>query len=155
MENKFMPLPHCSAFGWAYGRLAALAPDLATPGRYNRAAQLPMQGWGELANAAMIAGKVSPDDVAEIGAAIAGIPPEDLQASMEGQSAFAVAYYKGLAGEPFRRPFDIAAARKEKGMTQQALADALGVAQTRVSEWESGRKNPRSTTLEKIKEILK
>lgn len=154
MKQKFMPLQHCAAFGWAYGRLAALAPELATPGRYSLAAQLPMQGWGGLANAAMIAGKVSPEDVAEIGAAIAGIPPENFPANAEGESAFAMAYYMGLAGEPFSRPFDIAAARKTKGITQQALADALGIAQARIADWESGKVTPRPATMERIKEIL-
>jgi transcriptional regulator with XRE-family HTH domain len=39
-------------------------------------------------------------------------------------------------------------ARKEAGLTQEAVAEALGVSQARVSRWESGDDTPR------IKEYL-
>lgn len=154
MSEKFMPLAHCAALGWAYGRLAAIAPDLATPGRYANALHLPLIGWGELNNAVMKSHGVPADLQAEMGTALADVGTDNLQANAEGQTAFALAYYRGLAGEPLDAPFDIAAARKRKGLTQKELADALGVAQARVAEWEGGRKTPRRATLEKIKGIL-
>lgn len=155
MKSHFMPIPHCYVFGWCYGRLAALAPKLATPGRYSNALNLPFTGWGELNNAVMASVSVPGELFDEMASALAGIPADNLQANMEGQTAFAMGYYNGVAGNPCLAPFDISAARKERGMTQQQLADALGVAQARVAEWEAGRKTPRPSTLEKIKNVLR
>lgn len=154
MEAKFMPLAHCAALGWAYGRLAAIAPELATPGRYSNALNLPLIGWGELNNAVMKSHGVPADLQDEMSAALVGVGTANLQANAEGQTAFALAYYRGLAGEPLDAPFDVAAARKRKGLTQQQLADALGVDQSRIAKWESGVCKPRPATLAKIKALL-
>lgn len=154
-KSNIMPLDHCRRFGWAYGRLALLAPDLATPGRYDLAAQLPMYGWGQLAAQATARGLVPPEAVAEIGTAIAGIPPENLAANAEGQSAFAMGYYLAQAGEPCPAPeFDIAAERRKRGWTQQALAEALGVKQPLIAAWETGKKRPTAETLERVRNAL-
>lgn len=48
----------------------------------------------------------------------------------------------------------IKAARKRAGMTQQDLADRLKISYVGVSQWESGRRNPKKGTLERIAEIL-
>lgn len=44
--------------------------------------------------------------------------------------------------------------RKELGMTQAQLADALGVAQNHISRWERGTVNPRADTLRKMADIF-
>ena len=52
---------------------------------------------------------------------------------------------------------DVLALRKQYKLTQRQLADMLGVAQPRISEWESGRSNPSklaSVALEKVVELL-
>ena len=41
-----------------------------------------------------------------------------------------------------------------RGMTQSELADKVGVAQSFVSDLEYGKKFPKTTTLEKIAEVL-
>ncbi len=48
----------------------------------------------------------------------------------------------------------ITAARKAAGMTQQQLADALGVAQVSVTRWERGEREPRVSTLKRIAAVL-
>lgn len=48
----------------------------------------------------------------------------------------------------------IAEARKSKGWTQQALAEAVGLTQGAVAHWESGRRQPPVATLRKIAEAL-
>ena len=48
----------------------------------------------------------------------------------------------------------IKAARKRAGMTQQDLADRLQISYVGVSQWESGRRNPKKGTLERIAEVL-
>ena len=48
----------------------------------------------------------------------------------------------------------IAAARLEKGWTQQELADAVGVAQQHIQRWESGVYKPKTETLKRIGEAL-
>lgn len=51
-------------------------------------------------------------------------------------------------------PSPIRAARIAAGMTQQQLADALGVAQQSVTRWETGEREPRVSTLKRIAAVL-
>lgn len=51
-------------------------------------------------------------------------------------------------------PSPIRAARIAAGMTQQQLADALGVAQQSVTRWETGEREPRVSTLKRIAAAL-
>lgn len=48
----------------------------------------------------------------------------------------------------------IAEVRKSKGVTQQTLAQAVGVTQGAVAHWESGRRQPPLAMLRKIAEAL-
>lgn len=52
------------------------------------------------------------------------------------------------------QPSPIRAARIAAGMTQQQLADALGVAQQSVTRWETGEREPRISTLRRIAAVL-
>lgn len=52
------------------------------------------------------------------------------------------------------QPSPIRAARIAAGMTQQQLADALGVAQQSVTRWETGEREPRVSTLKRIAAVL-
>lgn len=45
-------------------------------------------------------------------------------------------------------------ARKQKGLTQKELGDKLGIGESRVSKYESGKHNPTLATLQKIADIL-
>ena len=159
MKSKFMPPAHAARFGWCYGRLEALDTEhtLATPGRYANASQMPMIGFGSLNNQMMVRAMVPMEAQREISEVLAGIPAENLPTNAEGDSAFALGYYKGLAGAPLALappPFDIAAERERKGWTQQQLAEAAGVPQEAISLWESGKRKPRASSLEKIKKAL-
>ena len=48
----------------------------------------------------------------------------------------------------------LAAARKNVGMTQQQLADALGVCGSTIAHWESGRSLPNITYVTPLEEVL-
>lgn len=52
------------------------------------------------------------------------------------------------------QPSPIRTARIAAGMTQQQLADALGVAQQSVTRWETGAREPRVSTLRRIAAVL-
>lgn len=52
------------------------------------------------------------------------------------------------------QPSPIRAARIAAGMTQQQLADALGIAQQSVARWEAGEREPRVSTLRRIAAVL-
>lgn len=52
------------------------------------------------------------------------------------------------------QPSPIRAARIAAGMTQQQLADALGIAQQSVARWETGEREPRVSTLKRIAAVL-
>jgi SOS-response transcriptional repressor LexA len=45
-------------------------------------------------------------------------------------------------------------ARMEKGMSQKDLAQAIGVAQTNVSQWERGGTRPKARNLKRLSEVL-
>ena len=45
-------------------------------------------------------------------------------------------------------------ARTEKGLTQKALADLSGVPYRSIQDWETGRRNPKDSSLMKIAEVL-
>jgi HTH-type transcriptional regulator/antitoxin HipB len=45
-------------------------------------------------------------------------------------------------------------ARKAKGLTQKELGDMLGIGESRVSKYESGKQNPTIGTLQKIADTL-
>lgn len=49
---------------------------------------------------------------------------------------------------------NISAARKAAGFSQKQLALEIGVSAPTVSEWESGKKSPRSANLSKLSELL-
>ncbi len=44
----------------------------------------------------------------------------------------------------------ISACRKEKGLTQSNLGEAVGYDQSRVAKWESGKLEPNAETLKKL-----
>lgn len=48
----------------------------------------------------------------------------------------------------------IAKARKDKGLTQRALSEAVGLTQGAVAHWESGRRHPPVAMLRKVAEAL-
>ncbi len=52
------------------------------------------------------------------------------------------------------QPSPIRAARIAAGMTQQQLADALGISQVSVTRWETGEREPRVSTLKRIASVL-
>ena len=133
-------------FGWVYGRLN---PE----GDTALAAMRPYS-----ANAQAIKGDLDE----EIGAALCQI--DDVEAPMvggtekvqplENQSSWQLGYYAGRAGKPLPEEFDIASARKKKGLTQAQLAELVGVDQALVSRWESGRVKPSPESMQKLKEAL-
>jgi len=48
----------------------------------------------------------------------------------------------------------IATIRKSRGMTQEYVAEKVGVDQTSVSQWEKGKTKPRVDTLIKLAELF-
>ena len=52
------------------------------------------------------------------------------------------------------KPSSLAALRADAGMTQKELADAVGVGQGRMSEWESGRREMSATACIKVARAL-
>ena len=142
-------------FGWVFGRLH---PD----GNTALAAMRPFSAMGEAVTRAHREGILKGDLDKEIGAALCQI--DDVEAPMAGgsekvqplenQGAWQLGYYAGRAGKPLPEEFDIAAARKKKGLTQAQLAELVGVDQALVSRWESGRVKPNAESMEKIREAL-
>lgn len=55
---------------------------------------------------------------------------------------------------PYILALNVMNLRRERGMTQAQLADAIGVSQPRIAEVEAGDANPRLVTLSKIAHAL-
>ena len=142
-------------FGWVYGRLN---PE----GDTALAAMRPYSANAQAISSAHRAGILKGDLDKEVGAALCQI--DDVEAPMTGgsekvqplenQSSWQLGYYAGRAGKPLPEEFDIAAARKKKGLTQAQLAELVGVDQALVSRWESGRVKPSPESMQKLKEAL-
>lgn len=141
--------------GWVFGRLH---PD----GNTALAAMRPFSAMGEAVTRAHREGILKGSLDKEIGAALCQLEthsPDIVGGSEkvqphEMQSSWYLGYYAGLAGSPLPDEFDIAAARKKKGLTQAQLAELVGVDQALVSRWESGKVHPNEENVKKLKEIL-
>lgn len=142
-------------FGWVYGRLS---PE----GDTALAAMRPYSTNAQAISSAHRAGILKGDLDKEVGAALCQI--DDVEAPMQGgsekvqplenQSSWQLGYYAGRAGKPLPEEFDIAEARKRKGLTQAQLAELVGVDQALVSRWESGRVKPNAESMQKLREVL-
>lgn len=142
-------------FGWVFGRLN---PE----GDTTLAAMRPYSANAQAICAAHRSGILKGDLNEEIGAALCQI--DDVEAPMQGgtekvqplenQSSWHLGYYAGRTGKPLTGDFDIAAARRRKGLTQAQLAELVGVDQALVSRWESGRVNPGPESVAKLKKVL-
>lgn len=74
---------------------------------------------------------------------------------LEFQGRWLIGYFRGLNGKPLPdMQIDIKAMREQKGLSQSALARQLGVAQTIVSKWETGKSKPSQIMLDKLQNIL-
>lgn len=146
--------------GWLYGRIARTMPDYDTAAKMQLAAMRPLTGFATVHQAAIAAGTLTKD----VRQAIASATDELSDAVVSGteevipldqQGSWQMGYYCAKAGHPIPpNELDIRSLRKAAGMTQQQLADAVGVTQTMVARWETGRAKPSAKNAKKIKELL-
>ena len=149
--------------GWVFGRLtAAASSDIG--GDLFLACQRPYSALARIMAAAHRQGLMTANLDAEIGSALADIdciePPmsggSEACQPLERQGSWQLGYYAGKSGRPCSSVrFDIAAARRAKGMTQGELADAMGVDQPVISRWEAGKVDPTEENIAKLKELLR
>src|SRR5581483_3037042 len=62
--------------------------------------------------------------------------------------------YKGAMSDPVQIGERIRAARQARGMTQEQLADEVGVSRSAVAQWETGRAGQLTGNLSRIAEVL-
>lgn len=151
-------------FGWVFGRLSVEAPNheriggdmaLAAPRPYSANARV----IADAHRLRILSGELD----RQIGEALCEI--ENIEAPIVGgsekvqpleiQGSWQLGYYGGQAKRPLVLwDFDIAAARKSKGITQAQLAEKMGVDQALVSRWESGKVHPNQENKQRLKDIL-
>ena len=150
-------------FGWVFGRLAADALPQEIGGDVALAAPRPYSANARVISDAHRAGILTGDLDRQIGEALWEIqqvdPPMDggseAYQPLALQGSWWLGYYAGLGGKPLApAEFDIAAARKARGMTQAQLAEAMGVDQAHISRWESGRVRPSAENMNRLRELL-
>lgn len=146
--------------GWLYGRIARTMPDYDTAAKMQLAAMRPLTGFAAVHQAAIAAGTLTED----VRQAIASVTDELSDAVVSGteevipldqQGSWQMGYYCAKAGHPIPpTELDIRSLRKAAGMTQQQLADIIGVTQTMVARWETGRAKPSAKNARRIKDLL-
>lgn len=146
--------------GWLYGRIARTMPDYDTAAKMQLAAMRPLTGFAAVHQAAIAAGTLTEG----VRQAIASATDELSDAVVSGteevipldqQGSWQMGYYCAKAGHPIPpTELGIRSLRKAAGMTQQQLADIIGVTQTMVARWEAGRAKPSAKNAKKIKELL-
>ena len=150
-------------FGWVFGRLAADALPQEIGGDIALAPARPYSANARVISDAHRAGILTGDLDRQIGEALCEInsidPPMDGGSEkyqpLDIQGAWQLGYYAGRGKRPLAAAeFDIALARKARGMTQAQLAEAMGVDQALVSRWESGKVRPNKDNLSRLKELL-
>ena len=146
--------------GWVFGFVEKLNGFDSIGGHVEDAAQRPYYGFTKVISAAHTKHIINEESNRQIAEAIDEISYDsekhimDFQ-PLEKQGCWYLGYYAGKAGSPLSKDnFDIAAARKAKGMTQVQLADALGVYQTVISRWENGKAFPNTDHINQLKKVL-
>lgn len=157
------------AYGWAYGVMETAIDATGTPYdnsgvKCGMAAMRPMTGNAEIILAARRAGVLSGEleeqvmaALCEINAPGPGDGPEPVQPA-ENQGAWDLGRAHARSGRPLHvsaaDAYDIAAHRRNAGLTQKELADAVGVSLETVTRWETQGMIPRPAKLRKIREVL-
>lgn len=144
--------------GWVFGRISAESPKREIGGPIEWAAQRPFSGLGKIIFSARQLHLLSPELDDQIGEALNEINryPEDTEEvqPLENQCSWDLGYYAGKSKRPLSGAFDIAQARKTRGITQAQLANIIGVDQALISRWESGKISPNAENLQKLKDAL-
>lgn len=149
------------AFGWVFGTICKAANDYHYGMAMSLACARPYSSNAHIITRACRDGIMTNELHGIVGRALCEInhKPEmdggsEKVQPLELQGSWQLGYYSAIAGKPFPGDFTIAAARKAKGMTQQQLADQMGVGQDVISRWESGKVTPNNDNMAKLREIL-
>lgn len=150
-------------FGWVFGRLNAEVFPSSVGGDVALAAQRPYSANAKAIIDAQSAGILQGSLDCQIGEALCEItsidPPmeggTEKYQPLEMQGSWQLGYFAGKGKRPLtEEKLDIAVARKAKKLTQDQLAEQMGVDQALISRWESGKVSPNKDNLSKLKEIL-
>ena len=161
-SNNVITKAEARALGYVYGTAAALLPDWDRSGdKFRQAGERPFTGMG-LILAEAHRRRVMTREIDEIiGKALEDVTPEAAEAAasqvpepflpMPLRGVWQLGYYAAQSGKPY---YDITARREEAGMTQAQLAERLGVPQSTISRWESGKVRPRTDMMARIKTAI-
>ena len=150
-------------FGWVFGRLSIEAFPEEIGGDVALAAARPYTANARIISDAHRLGLLTGDLDRQVGEALCEItsidPPmeggSEKYQPLEIQGSWQLGYFAGKGKRPLaEEKLDIAAARKAKKLTQDQLAEQMGVDQALISRWESGKVSPNKDNLSKLKEIL-
>jgi len=133
--------------GRVYAAVALAISDQDTPDRRGTAPLHPLQAAAEMVKMASVQGKLSKaleKEVSELYDSVSPDYPEALPT--EEQGAWWLGYYHRKAG----KAMTIKAAREKAGLTQEQVAERIGVTQPTYAGWETGKRNPKQETLKKI-----
>ena len=150
------------AIGYVYGTVAKLLPDWDRSGdKYRRDCQRPITGIGAIFTEAHRRHANTPAIDEIVGEALADVTPEAADAAtaevpepylpLPQQGSWQLGYAAAQSGRPY---YDITKRREAAGMTQEQLAAALGVPQSTISRWESGKVRPRPDMMQRIKKAI-
>lgn len=141
--------------GWAYGYLSNYRE--VSPQKVSMACMRPLCGLAQLTNNMRMSREINGEMEETLTDILSGVSSTDKDMdsviSLELQGIWQLAYYRGKAGAPLK--FNIAERRKQLRLTQNDLAEQLGVTQAMISRWENGVVDPSPGYAERLRQILK
>lgn len=140
--------------GWAYGYLSdfrEVSSEVVA-----MACMRPLYGLTQLINKMKMSSEINSEMDEVLTEILSGVNTTDKNMdsviSLEFQGIWWLAYYRGKAGAPLK--FNIAERRKQMGLTQNDLAEQLGVTQAMISRWENDVVDPSPGYAERLRQIL-
>jgi DNA-binding XRE family transcriptional regulator len=137
--------------GRIYAALANVLPEQDTPERRGAAPLSPLKAAAEMINTAVAQKKLAPEldtEIAELYDTIPSDYPSEIP--LEDQGNWWLGYYH-------RKQFSkmtIKEAREKLGLTQEEVAERMGISQPLFANWESGGRKPKEETIQRIADAL-
>lgn len=140
--------------GYAYGSVARVLPEAAEELAAG-AAKRPRCGLAKIIGVARERGVMTKALTWRLGKITVGVSMRDdaQDQSADKQGQWQMGYLAALNGTPYYDA-DLRLAREDAGLSQQELAEIIGVKQSNISRWERGHVQPTQRNMDRLRSAL-